>query len=124
MPAGWDDLAVDAQEASAGSMLAFYRQVLAQRRGLVGVLPNKFGWRSSPAGSLVYEHGRLTVAVNFMATAVDLPVSGRLLIASHRQARHVKGRLRLPANSAAWLDTVGGDRKVASRGSVARLRKE
>ena len=122
MPAGWDDFAVDAQEASAASMLAFYRRVLAQRRGLAVALPNTFRWRRSPADALVYEHGRLTVAVNFLAKAVDLPVRGRLLIASHHLAKHDKGRLKLPANSGAWLDNVDIDRKIASRGSVARLR--
>jgi len=105
MPAGWDDLAVDAQAGSPGSMLVFYQRVLALRRELVGGLPNKLKWCPSPAGALVYEHGRMTVAVNFLARAIDLAVRGRLLITSHPLARTRNGRLKLPANSGAWLDS-------------------
>jgi alpha-glucosidase len=107
MPAGWDAFAVDAQAGSAGSMLVFYQRVLALRRSLVGMLPNQLRWCPSPKGVLAYEHGRLTVAVNFLARAVELPVRGRLLIASEPLARCRSGRLTLPANSGAWLDNLG-----------------
>ena len=107
MPAGWDSLAVDAQAGWAGSMLVFYQRVLALRRPLVGMLPNRLRWCPAPEGVLVYERGRLTVAVNFRARKVELPARGRLLLASHPLATHKKGRLTLPPNSAAWLDTLG-----------------
>jgi len=106
MPAGWDAFAVDAQAGSASSMLVFYQRVLALRRRLVGMLPNRLRWCPSGTGVLVYEHGRLTVAVNFLAREVALPLRGRMLIASHPLARHSKGRLKLPANSGAWLDNL------------------
>ena len=108
MPAGWDSLAVDAQAGSAGSMLVFYKRALALRRSLVGMLPGRLRWCPSPEGVLVYEHGRLTVAVNFLARAVDLPAHGRLLMSTHPLARYRNGRLTLPANSGAWLDRLGG----------------
>jgi alpha-glucosidase len=104
MPAGWDSLAVDAQAGSPGSMLFFYQQVLALRRILVGMLPNRIRWCRAPEGVLVYERGRLTVAINFLARAVDLSLNGRLLIGSQPLARYRKGRLTLPANSGAWLE--------------------
>jgi Alpha amylase, catalytic domain len=62
------------------------------------------GARRSP----VFEHGRLSVAVNFLARPMKVPVRGRLLIATHPMARFRNGRLTLPANSGAWLDNLGG----------------
>ena len=108
MPAGWDSLAVDAQAGSAGSMLVFYKGALALRRSLAGTQPGRLRWRTAPEGILVYEHGRLTVAVNFLARAVDLPARGRVLIASDALAMFRNGRLTLPANSGAWLDRLAG----------------
>jgi alpha-glucosidase len=107
MPTGWESLAVDAQAASAGSMLVFYQRVLAQRRRLVGALPHQLKWRQAREGLLVYERGRLIVAVNFLSRQVEVKAGGRLVIASHPLVRHRIGRLTLPANSAAWLDHLG-----------------
>jgi len=108
MPAGWDSLAVDAQAGSTGSMLVFYKRALALRRSLVGMLPGRVRWCPAPEGVLVYEHGRLTVAVNFLARTVELPARGRLLVTTHALARCRNGRLTLPANSGAWLDRLAG----------------
>ena len=108
MPAGWDSFAVDAQAGRAGSMLVFYQQALALRRPLVGMLPNRISWCPAPDGVLLYERGRLTVAVNFLSRSVELSLSGRLLIGTQPLAKHRNGRLTLPANSGAWLDTLGG----------------
>jgi alpha-glucosidase len=108
MPAGWDRLAVDAQSGSASSMLTFYERVLALRRPLSAMLPNELRWCPALKGVLVYERGRLTVAVNFLARPIELSVRGRLLIATHPLARRRNGRLTLPANSGAWLDNLSG----------------
>jgi alpha-glucosidase len=107
MPAGWDRLAVDAQVGSASSMLVFYQQVLRLRRTLTGMLPNQLRWCRAPEGVLVYEHGRLTVAVNFLARPMELSVRGRLLIGSHPLTRFRAGRLTLQPNSGVWLDNLG-----------------
>jgi alpha-glucosidase len=104
MPAGWDTLAVDAQLGSPSSMLFFYQQVLALRRRLMRVLPHHISWCPAREGVLVYERGHLTVAVNFLARPVELATAGRLLIGSQPLARHRKGLLTLPGNSAAWLE--------------------
>jgi len=106
MPPGWDTLAVDAQEASADSMLTFYKRVLALRRRLAETLPNRLKWCPAPEGVLWYERGRLRVAVNFLARTVEIPAGGRLLITSHPWVRHREGKLTLPPNSGAWLGPV------------------
>jgi alpha-glucosidase len=108
MPAGWDRFAVDAQEGSADSMLAFYRRVLTLRRSWLEELPHRLSWRRAPEGVLVYERGRLSVAVNFLGRPVEITARGRLLIASHPRLRHRDDTLTLPANAGAWLDRTGG----------------
>jgi alpha-glucosidase len=104
MPSGWDNLAVDVQEGSAGSMLVFYKQVIALRRRLRDMLPNRLRWRPAPHGALLYNRGRLVVAVNFLARPVVIPLQGRLLVASSPRTRLSGGKLSLAANSGAWLD--------------------
>jgi alpha-glucosidase len=104
MPAGWDGLAVDTQTGSPGSMLTFYQRLLVLRQRLAGMLPNRITWCSAPEGVLVYERGRLTVAVNFLARPVVLMIAGRLLVGTEPLARYRTGRLTLPANSGAWLE--------------------
>jgi alpha-glucosidase len=106
MPAGWDRLAVDAQAGAADSMLVFYRHVLAMRRRLFRTLPIQMTWSRSRPGVLLYEHGRLTVAVNFLAQPVSVEIPGRLLIGSHPLVTARDGHLRLPANSGVWLDNT------------------
>lgn len=106
MPAGWDRFAVDAQDGMPDSMLVFYRRVLALRRVLFRTLPHRMAWSRSQQGVLQFEHGRLTVALNFLAQPVEIEVSGGLMIASHPLVRLRDGRLRLPANSGAWIDNL------------------
>ncbi|HSS94529.1 MAG TPA: alpha-amylase family glycosyl hydrolase [Candidatus Dormibacteraeota bacterium] len=107
-PAGWDRFAVSAEEASAGSMLSFYKTALALRRRSSRLLPPLVRWLAAPDGVLAFERGRLRVACNFLNRQVTLPACGRLLIATAPLAALKQGRLTLPPNSAAWLDTVLG----------------
>ena len=60
MPPGWDRFAVDA-ESGPGSMLTFYKRVLALRRQLVGPLPAELTWSASPAGVLAVRAGQADV---------------------------------------------------------------
>jgi alpha-glucosidase len=106
MPPGWDRFAVSAEDASASSMLSFYRRALALRRRLSPWLPPVIWWQPSPQGVLVYRRERLTVACNFLRYPVRVPVSGRLVMASAPLARLDDGWLTLPESSAAWLDAV------------------
>jgi alpha-glucosidase len=107
MPVGWDDFAVDAQAGSASSMLTFYRRALALRRSLAIKLPHEMRWGAAPEGVLVYRRGTIAVAVNFLSRPVEVALDGRLLIGTQPMVRHHAGRLCLPANSAAWVDSLG-----------------
>src|SRR4029077_15953189 len=107
MPPGWNRLAADDQESSGYSMLTFYKQALAIRRGLSPWLPPVIGWAPAPQGVLVYRRERLTVACNFLSRMVRIPVRGRLALASAPLARLKNGWLSLPPNSAAWVDSAG-----------------
>jgi alpha-glucosidase len=108
MPPGWDGFAVDAEDASGTSMLSFYKRALTVRRSLSPWLPAAIGWGPAPGGVLTYRRERLTVACNFLSRPVRIPACGRLVLASAPLAAVRKGRLTLPANSAAWLDSVSG----------------
>jgi alpha-glucosidase len=103
-PEGWDRLAVDAQLASAGSVLHRYMRALSLRRQLAARLPDRLEWCPAPDGVLTFRRGPLFVACNFGARQVELEIGGRLLMAGDRLVRHVSGRLKLPPSSAAWLD--------------------
>jgi alpha-glucosidase len=107
MPVGWDGFAVDAQTGSASSMLTFYRRALALRRSLAIRLPHDMRWCAAPEGGLVYRRGTIAVAVNFLSRPVELEFVGRLLIGTQPMVRLRAGRLCLPANSAAWVDSLG-----------------
>jgi len=107
MPPGWDRFAVDAEDASASSMLQFYERALGHRRRLSPWLPPSIGWRPAVQGVLSYQRERLTVVCNFLSRPVAIPASGALVLASDPLACHSDGLLNLPANSAAWLDALG-----------------
>jgi len=107
MPSGWDRRAVDAEQASASSMLQFYERALAHRRRLSPWLPPTIEWRPAVQGVLAFQRERLTVVCNFLSRLVAIPASGTLVLASDPLACHSDGLLNLPANSAAWLDRLG-----------------
>jgi alpha-glucosidase len=107
MPEGWGGYAVDAQSGAAGSMLNFYRSALAVHRTMARMLPREIAWCATPEGVLAYQRGRLTVAVNFLARPMDVAAAGRVLLATDPLIRCRAGRLRMPPNSAAWVDALG-----------------
>jgi alpha-glucosidase len=106
MPEGWDQYAIDAQMSSGTSMLGFYRLALNLRRNLARRMPDRMDWRPSPDGVLLFERGPLKVVCNFRRRPAQVEIGGRLVVASNPLARHRRGRLRLPPNSAAWLDAL------------------
>ena len=105
MPAGWDRNAVDAESRSTTSMLSLYRRLLATRRALAQRLPATMRWASGPKDCLVYHRGPLTVACNFSRRMLDISLPGRLLLASSPGVTARGAALKLPPNSAAWLET-------------------
>ena len=107
MPAGWDDFAVDAESGAWSSMLTFYERALALRRTMGGMLGSEMTWCRAPEGVLVYARGRLRVAVNFQFKPMEVDADGRVLLATQPLVRCKAGRLSLPANSAAWVDSLG-----------------
>lgn len=106
MPPGWDGFAAFAQEASAGSMLGFYKRALALRRRLTPWLPRSITWLPAPAGVLAFQRGRLTVACNFLSRPARVRANGRAVLASDPLVMTKDGWLTLPASSAAWTDAV------------------
>ena len=117
MPVGWDGFAVDSQAGAASSTLTFYKRALACRHRLAGMLPNEMSWCRAPDGVLVYKRGRLMVAVNFLARRMDVCAGGRILVSTDPLVRRKGGRLSLPANSAAWVDTLRRGPRAVGRGS-------
>ena len=108
MPPGWDRLAAAAEEASADSMLGFYKHALAARRRVSPWLPPSITWLPSPPGVLAFERERLTVACNFLARPVRMNVRGGLVVSTAPLATVREGWLSLPPNSAAWADAGRG----------------
>jgi alpha-glucosidase len=106
MPPGWDRFAAGTEEASATSMLQFYKHALALRRHLSRWLPPSVEWLPTTQGVLAYRRERLTVACNFLSHEVTTQLRGRLMLASAPLATLKAGRLTLPANSAAWVDAL------------------
>ena len=104
MPAGWDRSAVDAQARSTTSMLSLYRRLIAVRRSLARRLPATMRWAQAPKDCLVYDRGALTVVCNFSQRVLELERLGRLLLASSPVVTAHGETLRLPPNSAAWLE--------------------
>jgi alpha-glucosidase len=107
MPPGWDRFAVDAEDASAFSMLQLYRSALAHRRRLAPWLPPSIGWLPAAQGILAYQRERLTVVCNFLSRPVAIAACGEPVLASDPLVCVRDGMLNLPANSAAWLDALG-----------------
>ncbi len=107
MPPGWDRFAVDAEDASAFSMLQLYKRALAHRRRLAPWLPPSIGWLPAVQGVIAYQRERLSVACNFLSRPVAIAVCGEQILASDPLVCVRDGMLNLPANSAAWLDALG-----------------
>ena len=92
MPQDWGAASVEAQTGGPTSTLELYRSALRLRpRG------EEFSWRDGPDGTMSFDRGDLTVAVNFDAPGLELP-PGELVLASEPDVTTT-----LPADTAAWL---------------------
>ncbi|HEY5822059.1 MAG TPA: alpha-amylase family glycosyl hydrolase [Propionibacteriaceae bacterium] len=96
-PAAWRDFTAEAESGRTGSMLEYYRSVLALRRTALSGVDPEVNWQPSPDGVLVFSRGaKFRCVVNLS----DEPyaVTGSVLIAS---AELVDGRV--PPQAAAWI---------------------
>jgi alpha-glucosidase len=92
MPQGWGNASVEAQTGESLSTLELYRAALRLRpRG------EEFSWRDGPDGTVIFDRGNLTVAVNFDGSDLELP-DGELVLASEPSVKTT-----LPADTAAWV---------------------
>ena len=98
MPQDWGGVSVEAQEGNPDSTLALYRSALRLRPH-----DDDFAWRESPQGTMIFDRGDLTCAVNFEADELELP-KGQLVLASEPGITTT-----LPPNTAAWIKR-GADR--------------
>ena len=92
MPQGWDAASVEAQTGAPLSTLELYRSGLRLRPH-----GEDFSWRDGPDGTMIFDRGNLTVAVNFAAPELELP-DGELVLASEPDVTTT-----LPADTAAWV---------------------
>lgn len=95
-PESWGSYARDAQAGVAGSTLELYRTLLRLRRERA-LGTGSLEWLDSPAGTLAFRNGDVTVMANLAGGPVPLP-EGEILAAS----AEVTGR-ELPADTAVWL---------------------
>ena len=73
---------VAAQRDDPGSLLSLYRRLIALRRELRGPLEPL----EAPERVLAFRRGEHAVAINFGERAVDSPVQGELLLATHPES--------------------------------------
>ena len=92
MPQEWGAASVEAQTGGPTSTLELYRSALRLRPR-----SEEFSWRDGPDGTMSFDRGDLTVAVNFDAPGLELP-PGELVLASEPDVTTT-----LPADTAAWI---------------------
>ena len=101
-PGDWSELSVEAQAASASSMLTLYRTALATRRSSEDLLAGGFEWLDMPDAVLAFRRGAGTVSLtNFGDSPVELPEHIGVLAAS---AELTAGTL--PPDCTVWLEVA------------------
>ena len=92
IPQDWGTASVEAQTGEPLSTLELYRAALRLRPR-----SEEFSWRDGPDGTMIFDRGNLTVAVNFDGSDLELP-DGELVLASEPSVKTT-----LPADTAAWI---------------------
>jgi alpha-glucosidase len=92
MPRDWGPQSVEAQDRDPGSTLSLFRSALRLRPR-----HDRFTWRESPRGTMIFDRGDLTCIVNVDADELELP-DGELVLASEPGITTT-----LPPNTAAWV---------------------
>ena len=105
-PPGWGACSVEAQERDGASTLYLYREALGLRRSLRSFREPAFRWLPAPRTCLAFSRGGrrpVVCAANMGESKEELPVDGRLLLATSSGVGMVGGRLTLPPATAAWV---------------------
>ncbi|MFF0309559.1 glycoside hydrolase family 13 protein [Streptosporangium sp. NPDC004379] len=104
MPASWGPLSVQSQLRDPASILRLYREALRVRRERRAFDDAPLTWLRSPEGTLAYARGDgFACTVNLTGEPVEIPVPGRVLLASAEPAV-ADGVARLAPDSAVWWD--------------------
>ena len=108
-PAGWRQLAADAQTTGGESMLALYQTALRLRRTSYRAAVDALTWLESAAGVLAFRRGSgaggagsFCCVVNISAEPAPLPAHDAVLLTSGPLEQGL-----LPPDTAAWLRTAG-----------------
>ncbi len=103
-PRTWADRTVEAQSRDPDAMLALYRRALAYRRRHPALGDGTFAWLPAPESVLAFsrgQHAEFACVVNLSDRAVELPVSGPVVLRSGA----MDGGW-LPPDTAAWVVTA------------------
>ncbi|GAB2460396.1 glycoside hydrolase family 13 protein [Streptosporangium sandarakinum] len=104
MPASWGPLSVQSQLRDPGSILRLYREALRVRRERRAFGDAPLTWLDSPEGTIAYSRGDgFACTVNLTGEPVEIPVPGRVLLASVEPAV-ADGVARLAPDSAVWWE--------------------
>ncbi|GAA3426096.1 glycoside hydrolase family 13 protein [Streptosporangium sandarakinum] len=104
MPASWGPLSVQSQLRDPGSILRLYREALRVRRERRAFGDAPLTWLDSPEGTIAYSRGDgFACTVNLTGEPVEIPVPGRVLLASAEPAV-ADGVARLAPDSAVWWE--------------------
>ncbi|MEU6739993.1 glycoside hydrolase family 13 protein [Streptosporangium sandarakinum] len=104
MPASWGPLSVQSQLRDPGSILRLYREALRVRRERRAFGDTPLTWIDSPEGTLAYARGEgFACTVNLTGEPVEIPVPGRVLLASAEPVV-ADGVARLAPDSAVWWE--------------------
>lgn len=104
-PAGWEHLAVEAQDADPDSALALYRAGLALRRERLAALPETLQWTAAGDGVVSFaREGGFHCLVNLSPAPVALPSGGVVLLSSGPLAPGPAGQELVPADTCVWFD--------------------
>jgi alpha-glucosidase len=97
-PLEWKDSTVAIQAGDANSTLSLYRNALAIRRSDLTALPQDLEWIDSVPQVIAFRRGDFACVVNYGETAIELPVTGTVMLAS----TPLDGNM-LPSDTCVWL---------------------
>ncbi|GHH69623.1 alpha-glucosidase [Streptosporangium violaceochromogenes] len=107
MPLSFGPLSVQAQSGDPLSTLSLYREALRIRRERRAFGDTPPVWLDAPGGTLAFTRGEgFACTVNLTGEPAEMPLPGRMLLASARPAVE-DGVVRLAPDSAVWWERDG-----------------